>query len=84
MALYADSALAVISSVDWVPAAPRTVTTALMCLSSGTAYVDWLGVQPGQPGATNDPIPMVTGQILDIAIIKIHHTSSTGTYRALY
>jgi hypothetical protein len=84
VSLYADSEPITISSVDWVPTAPRTRTTAVLCVTAGTLYVDFLGVQPGQIGNTNQPIPFAVNQIIEMAIVKAHHASSTGTYAALY
>jgi hypothetical protein len=84
MGNYADSEPVVLTATDWTPTAPRSRTTALLCTAAGTAMVDWLGVQPGQPGATNQAIPFAVNQIIDGAFLKVRKTGTTGTFVALY
>jgi hypothetical protein len=82
--LYANSEPITISSVDWVPTAPYTRTSAVLCITGGILYCDFLGTATGTVGNTNQGITMTTGQVLPLAILKARHASSTGTYLALY
>lgn len=84
MGNYADSEAVNVASTDWVPTAPRTRTTALLCTAAGNASVDWQGVQTGQPGHTSQIIPFLVGQIIDMQVLTVHKTGTTGTFIALY
>lgn len=85
-AQFFDFETVVTSSVDWVPTKTgQTATAAIMCITAGTPTLDMLGIN-GQSPTTNTawPLAMTPGQILQIAVTKIRHTGTTGTYLALY
>jgi hypothetical protein len=85
---FTDAETIDVSSTDWVPT-KAAFTTAINCRTAGTLYVDmvgtgWSAVGVTVPGSTNVPITMVAGEVIYLAIVKAHHTSSTGTYSACY
>ena len=82
--MYADLESVNVSVADWVPTAPRTRTTALLCTGAGLAYVDMLGAQTGQTGAVNFAVSFAVNQIIELAVLKVHKTGTTGTFIALY
>lgn len=85
---FADAEAVNIASVDWVPT-KAAFTSALNCTSTGTVYVDMLGFGSSafgteNTGSSNIPIAMIAGETLNIAVVKVHKTSTTGAYTALY
>lgn len=88
---YFDAETVDVSSVDWVPTKGNGVTSGINCRTSGTLYVDCVGFgsaafpgTPGGQGGKNVPITMVAGEVIQLAIVKAYHASSTGTYTAVY
>jgi hypothetical protein len=72
------------ASTDWVPT-KAGATMAIMCITAGTPTMDMLGINASSPTLnTAWPLAMTAGQVLQIAVTKIHKTGTTGTYLALY
>ena len=86
---YIDADVPNFSTVDWVPtrgASPEGKPAAargLLCTTAGTVMVDCYG-PGGTGGSTSLSIPMTVGMQIQLAVIKIHHTGSTGAYIAFY
>ena len=78
----------------WVPTAVATTgapyqrTSAILCTTAGTLVADFMGTNAtslggATAGATNVSIAMLAGQVLPLALLRIH-TGSSGAYVAFY
>jgi len=55
----------------------------LLCTANGTAYIDTFGIQGVSLGSQWLPVPLTVGQQIQIAFVRMHHTS-TGGFVAMY
>jgi hypothetical protein len=78
MTIFGDVESVVLTTTDWTPTPPRRNTSALLCTSAGTAYVDMVGVLPGQPGRLGFPLPMAVNQVLEVQVLKVHKVANAA------
>lgn len=78
-----STATTVAGTTDWVPQKANGVARGLLCLNPGTAVIDCYGLSGPGSGSTLVPVPMLAGQQSQIALVRIHRTSS-GQFLLLY